>query len=62
MLHLNENEQLILLPFAILALVVLCLAVIAVIRFRRMEKGVMPDDNFPGRYEESERPYYEYSN
>ena len=59
--HLTENEKLILLPFAILALIVLCLAVVAVIRFRKMEKENYPDD-FPGRYEESERPFYKYFN
>jgi hypothetical protein len=60
--HLTENETLILLPFAILAFVVLCLAVIAVIKFRRIDKDIVPTDDFPGRYKDSERPYYEYFN
>jgi hypothetical protein len=66
-----ENENLIFLPFAILAAIVLCFAIWAVIKFRKLYENknqtrrVANDDSLPGRYEDiqcSEQPYYEYFN
>lgn len=56
--HFYESD-LIFLPFFFLSLLVLILAVLAWAKFKKLEK---PDDDFPGRYEESERPYYKYFN
>lgn len=55
-----KHEDLIILPFAILVAVVLILAIIAMIRFRRMETGEdpVPLDDMPARYEEFEKAFY----
>lgn len=65
MKHFYENENLILIPFAILGAVVLILAIIAWAKFRKLEKGVIQDDELPGVYEDyelSERPFINYFN
>ena len=62
MKHFLENENLILLIYAGLAAIVVILAIIPWFKFRKLEKELMADDDFPGRYEDSERPYYEYFN
>lgn len=56
-----KQDYLILLPFAGLVLLVLILAIIAWAKFRKLEKGILPDDDFPGRYEEAERPFIEFN-
>lgn len=56
-----EQLDLIFLPFAILIAIVLILAIIAWAKFRKLEKGILPDDDFPGRYEEAERPYIKFN-
>lgn len=55
-----KHEDLIILPFAILAAVVLILAIIAMIRFRRTETGEdpIPYDDIPARYEDLEEMFY----
>lgn len=65
--QLYENENLIFLPFAILAAIVLALAIIAVVKFRKLEtdEDPVPYDDLPGRYEDieySENPWIEYFN
>lgn len=67
MKQLYENENLIFLPFAVLAAVVLILAIIAVVKFRKLEtdEDPVPYDDLPGRYEDvqySERPFIESFN
>lgn len=57
-----KQIDLIFLPFVVLAAIVLVLAIIAVVKFRKMDKDIMPSDDFPGRYEDSERPFIEYFN
>jgi hypothetical protein len=55
-----KHEDLIFLPFAILVAVVLILAIIAMIRFRRMEtdEDPVPCDDMPARYEDFEEVFY----
>lgn len=59
-----KNELLIFLPFAILALIVLCWAIWAIRAFTQPlnPEDYIPVDEAPGRYEEveyCERPYME---
>lgn len=59
-----KHEDLIFLPFAVLAAVVLILAIIAVRKFKQLEtdEDPVPYDDMPARYEDyelSERPYIE---
>lgn len=67
MKQLYEQDYLIFLPFAILAAVVLILAIIAFVKFRKLEtdEDPVPIDDIPGIYESvdySERPFIEYFN
>lgn len=62
-----EQLDLIFLPFAILAAVVLILAIIAVVKFRKLEsdEDPVPIDDLPARYDDvqySERPFIESFN
>jgi hypothetical protein len=49
-----KHLDLIFLPFFFLSLLVLFLAILAWAKFRKLEK---PCDDFPGRYEDTERPF-----
>lgn len=58
------DENLIILPFAILAAAVLVLAIIAVVKFRKLEtnEDPVPYDDMPGVYDDvqyCERPFIE---
>lgn len=60
MKQLYENENLIFLPFAILAAIVLVLAIIAFVKFRKLEtdEDPVPCDDLPARYEDYEEAFY----
>jgi hypothetical protein len=55
-----KHEDLIFLPFAVLAATVLVLAIIAVVRFRKMEtsEDPVPYDDMPAQYEDYEQSFY----